>query len=416
MDDWDIVLESTFEDKDIKQNDEDYKTYEFGDTPTFKDTSDFLGVTSTAYNTMFGGCRSSDEIWVQKLEECVPLDDPRARRAMVRMLRRPVHVDDISVPTQTTGTCWFFSALTAMFLSDKGRISNLPLRETMILGRKGYKRDAEKVGVEYRYPLLVLNRTIHLLLDGSPKHTDRHHPDLDFEQLLGNKNILRRTEAHLAGLKAGDNDNEEIDWAKVLRLAQHFHGFQERKKPFHNNNSLAFMEGITHLTSQIPTIEFRSISSHEQPLPTFGNFSTIIRYGLIYPGLKESFDAEHDGYTDFKGDYIHEDAAEKVFTPKKKLKVGDNTYTLDAMILESRPVDNLIDDRIVCHATSCIHLNGVRYWFDSNEAVLPEKYDWYELLDKSTDVERPMKNPYPFPIYYNIHELFSILLYQKEIA
>ena len=370
---------------------------------TFRNTEDFKKMTTNKRKNMFGGCIDPDEIFVRKLNDCFPMRDPRARRAMIRMLRRPVDPDNIKVAKQRSDTCWFYAALAAMFLSDMGRVSNLPLRETMILGRKGYKQSAEQVVTEYKIPLLVLNRTIHILLDGVPSGTEGTS-QVTFEQLYLNQEMLRETEAHLQGLQAMDEaQNNKMRWKELLN-----YDFPVRSSfPFAQEHPLAFTEGITHLTSQIPIDDFRSISWHSDGIPV-GNFSTIVRHGVIadvmaadehgvlaYPSLNISA-AETDGTT-----------------PKTRITAGGRTYVLDAMVLTSRALGKTEKGIDIHHATACIHLGGKRYWMDSNDQVRPNEYDWYkEILSTKEDITRKL-GPSEIDVYYNIHEMYSILFYQK---
>ena len=363
-------------------------------------------MTLSKSKNMFGGCESPTQIYVKSLQECVDLNDSRARRAMIRMLRRPIDAANIRNATQTTGTCWFFAALVAMFLSDMGRVSNIPLRETMILGKKGYRPGDELVEEPYRYPLLVLNQTIHLLLDGEP--SEETEQQVKFEDLVTNQRILVQTEAHLEGLRLSDYKEHNIFWHKVLNL-----DFQLRKYPFSNHNPLAFLEAITHLCSQVEVDSFRHLSEHHQPIPESGDFATIVRHGVI-----RQLDLRRPGYVDDEFvdvDAIvplHKSAAREDNTPKTSLNVGGNVYILDAMILASRPIGGREDVR---HATACIHLNKERYWFDSNDDDRPKPRDWYKLLrPDSQDIERPLGQSDQM-ISYNIQEEYSILLYQKLI-
>ena len=358
---------------------------------TFRDTRDFKQQTVNRNKNMFGGCKMALEVFVQKENKCFPMDHPTARRAMIRMLRRKIDPSQIKTPNQKTGTCWFYAALTAMFLSDLGRVNNVPLRESMILGRKGYKTDAEPVGYYYVPSLRVLNQTIHVLLDGVATGTEGT-AEVTFTELQSNQAKLRGSEKAVSGLKQADDENLEIRWRDFLDDNNLRYKFWDTSNVFHNLSPLAFMEGVAKLTSQIPIEKFRSISHHDEPIPSTGDFTTVIRYGTAP---------------------FHESATEEGRL-RKSLGIGLNNYVLDAMVLTSDLFDtsDLVEGG-GHHATSCIHLGGTRYWFDSNDHTRPEPYDWYELLD-GKEAKRKLGDIGEIYGTYSMKRLPSILIYQKS--
>lgn len=364
-------------------------TSEFGPQVTFENTEKFMGMTENPNRNMFGGCINPTEIYIPKLNKCVSMYTSEARQAMIRMLRKPVSADDIRMPRQTSGTCWFFAALSALFLSDRARVNSIPLRETMILGRKGYRRDAEKVPPGYRYQLLILNQTIQLLTMKSVRPEDEN-AIVAFDEILAHQDALRSTEAHVTGLgdidSEGDRTKIGIDWNFVLDFAICNNKlFRRGRGPFQTSNPLAFFKGIAALTSQINDEDFMSITEHDQSLSTVSsNCKIIVRCGL---GLKKA---------------------------QTELTIDGRRYVLDAMILYSNPVEwSRTRDR---HATALIHIGGDRYWLDSNDVDgKPPKYDWYNLFNDSgvisENVNRP-SGPEKLPTVYNIRRNFNVLVYQ----
>ncbi|CAN0271766.1 unnamed protein product [Ectocarpus sp. 6 AP-2014] len=353
-----------------------------GTQPTFTDCSDFNLATSSVRKDMFGSCDDPIEVRVYDGDgedgECVSMESSRARRAMIRMMRRPVDISEIVTPTQKTGTCWFYSALTAMFLSDMGRVNNVPLRETMILGRKGYHRSSVRVPRDQIIPLRALNMVIHLFLDG--RNVAVHGTGTE---LFARQNSIRETEEHLNRLRHATS-------LRGVRWSELFRNVNTDRWPggmFGFMHPMAFIEGVIYMTVPGSRDDFMHVSAHTAPPPSDDKYTTIVRVGQI------------------RG--IHA-AASDGDIPKTKLRVADSEYILDAMILTS----DIVRDG-VRHATACIHLNGTRYWFDSNDKTRPDPYQWYDLLDGRA-AERTLGQT-ALKVKYSLSLFPVVFIYQKRM-
>lgn len=354
---------------------------------TFEGTEDFNLPTYGDRKNMFGFCDDPFEVNIRtedgKGYECVGMEESRARRAMIRMLRRSVKPHEVGTPRQTTETCWFFSALTAMFLSDMGRVNNVRLRETMILGRFGHERTSNPIPKADINPLRLLNMVIHLLLDGT--HVANHGNDT---ALYTRQAELRHTEQHLNALRViGDLNN--VNWFSRFDDAHRPRIDDPNDNIFGYSHPIAFIMGITHMTHGNAE-DFVHVSKHGEPLPWLGaDHTTIVRYGTI---------PRHGRNTP------HE------------IEIGSLKYKLDSMIVYSellgrQPPHGFADNR-VHHATACIHLGGKQYWFDSNDKIRPKEYNWYDLLT-GRDVKRTLGNDPDKQINYNVHKYPTVLVYQR---
>lgn len=62
-----------------------------------------------------------------------------------------------------------------------------------------------------------------------------------------------------------------------------------------------------------------------------------------------------------------------------------------------------------------MYLGGKRYWFDSNDNVRPDEYDWYKILGNDEGVTRPLGQT-DIQVKYNVQNNYSILLYQRSFT
>ena len=105
---------------------------------------------------------------------------------MMRLIHRDVKPENITNPRQKSGTCWFFAAVSALFISDLGRKHSIPLRETMISGIKHPYTRSDRLNDT----LLRFNMMIQSITDGDGVNEDD----------MINNSLIRENEDVVLGL------------------------------------------------------------------------------------------------------------------------------------------------------------------------------------------------------------------------
>lgn len=115
-------------------------------------------ISLTDRDTPVGGCYHIDNIRLPD-GRCVHMTTREARQTMMHLLEIPVRLKlDMKLPIQVSGTCWFFSSIVAMFVSDLAIKNTIFIRKKMIAGTKS--------NISVNIVLLRLNMMIQNIVDG----------------------------------------------------------------------------------------------------------------------------------------------------------------------------------------------------------------------------------------------------------
>lgn len=91
---------------------------------------------------------------------CVHMMTSPARRAMMARLHAEVLPHNFVLPIQLSGTCWFFTTVSVLFVSDRTRVNTLQLRRAMIMGSKktgGPKYRSSLANVFLKFNIMIQN-------------------------------------------------------------------------------------------------------------------------------------------------------------------------------------------------------------------------------------------------------------------
>lgn len=182
-------------------------------------------------HVVLGRCENVDHVLLED-GRCVHFATRLARRALLRLLNADVDPDRYVFPIQSSGTCWFFTFVATLFLSDSMRRITLPLRRSMIMGRTS--PDAGKLPRSTALVFLKLNILIQAILLGNTNGSVLLPHINNEEVVLGlyDNNIIRST------LNCGMN--VEYDWLKMVKT---------------------IVETLSDTNDSLPGLEFETLSS-----------------------------------------------------------------------------------------------------------------------------------------------------------
>lgn len=155
-------------------------------------SNDILRQTITTASTGFGLCDHPD---LMKLSsgKCVHITTDLAKNSMLRQLNRDIPPARTRTPRQSTGTCWFFTMINCLFISDIARKNSKVLRQNMILGRPGKRFPRSSFTPAQKKTLLRLNMMIQSIIDGE-----------GFEQrgtmFRNNEDVVYHLHEHFSGI------------------------------------------------------------------------------------------------------------------------------------------------------------------------------------------------------------------------
>lgn len=124
---------------------------------------------SRAYTSM-GRCPHVDLIRTSS-GHCVHITSMLAKRTMMRMLNNEVNPFNITAPKQTTATCWFFTSVAMLFISDLARNNSKSIRRNMIMGVNGVK-NRTPFNREIKKTMLRFNMMIQSIIDGDAQEEE----------------------------------------------------------------------------------------------------------------------------------------------------------------------------------------------------------------------------------------------------
>lgn len=156
-------------DDDDDNDDDDYCELPKKNMYTTFKTGDF-SKEITGDDSRIGVCRHIDQVWLSD-GRCVGVTTPDARRVMMALLNKPIDRTKIVFPVQKSGTCWYFSSIGALFLSDMMSSTMIPIRRSMIMGRK--TPNSNKFPQDLRNSLAKLNMMIQASIQGNSTSTDK---------------------------------------------------------------------------------------------------------------------------------------------------------------------------------------------------------------------------------------------------
>ena len=147
---------------------------------------------------------------------CVHMMTRDARRAMITSLHVDVDPTRFVMPIQMSGTCWFFTTISILFVSDRTRKNTLPLRRAMIMGRKTVN------GPKFSYALANVYVKLNLMIQNIL--TGNSNPD-SIVPIIGNEEVA---------------------------LGLHENGIT---RPGLNDGAYTILDGITPLVKSLSTID-----------------------------------------------------------------------------------------------------------------------------------------------------------------
>lgn len=112
-----------------------------------------------------------------KTYKCLRLQNPRAKKQMLKLLNRKIVVKYVTAPKQKQSNCWFNTMFMCFFISDCGHKFTKILRQIMITGERLDKTKLDKNLIPI---FLQLNASIQFSFDNV---SDRHY-------LLKDTNVL----------------------------------------------------------------------------------------------------------------------------------------------------------------------------------------------------------------------------------
>ena len=153
-----------------------------------------------------GKCLNVDSIML-KDGRCVQMTHDEARHSMMRILNAQIDPTRVILPVQISGTCWFFTTVAVLFVSDMTRENTKDLRRSMIMGRKTV--GGEKFAEPLYKTLLNFNVMIQTILDGN-----RNDPKDSIMPIINNEEVvlgLNENGAARVGLNCGSNPIDFIE-------------------------------------------------------------------------------------------------------------------------------------------------------------------------------------------------------------
>ena len=174
------------------------KLIEFKPNNTF--TSEDLLEKDEDNDVFFGRCEHIDHV---KLKDgrCVYMTTRHARKLMMLKLNSNIDTSRIILPIQSSGTCWFFSTIVPLFVSDITRKNTKIIRQTMITGRKHYNKFNE----DLMKVLIRLNIIIEVILNGNAIDSRFVFPIINNEEVVTG---LKRNDIVPHTINCGGNSKE----------------------------------------------------------------------------------------------------------------------------------------------------------------------------------------------------------------
>ena len=175
------------------------RLHEFDPNKTF--TKEDMEIKDNDNDDIFvGKCEHIDHV---KLKDgrCVYMTTRDARKMMMLKLNSLVDTSRIILPIQSSGTCWFFSTIVPLFVSDMTRNNTKVIRRTMITGRKTHTNHI-KYNDSLIKVLVRLNITIETILNGNSIDSRYVFPIINNEEVVTG---LKENGITKSGINCGGN-------------------------------------------------------------------------------------------------------------------------------------------------------------------------------------------------------------------
>ena len=129
---------------------------------TFSETS--LLTSTQSITALSGQCKYIDHIMLED-GRCLHFATRDARRVLMKLLNSRAYPLYYIFPRQLSGTCWYFTIIAMMFVSDLTRQHTLPLRRSMIMGRTSV--NGKKFSPSVAKTFMKMNTMIQAILLGN---------------------------------------------------------------------------------------------------------------------------------------------------------------------------------------------------------------------------------------------------------